>query len=74
MRRLATGAGVAQLGAGKGKGVASSGAELDVGRKLTLVMGRVMEMWEGMKRIGRDVETIEKMVAYLGDVMEGVKF
>lgn len=71
MGSLATGVGVAQLGTGKRKGVASSGEELVMGRKLTLGMGRVMEMWEGMKRMGRDVNTIRKMVADLGDVMEG---
>ena len=51
--------------------MASSGEELEVGRKLTLVMGRVIEIWEGAKRMGRDVDTIEKMMVDLGDVMEG---
>ena len=65
------GCGCGAFGAGKRKGVASSGEELGVGRKLTLVMGGVMEMREGMKRRGRDVDTIEKMMVDLGDVMEG---
>ena len=56
--------GCGAVGAGKGKGVASSGEELEVGGKLTLVMGGVMEL-------GRDVGTIETMMVDLGDVMEG---